>query len=178
MDSYAEASLNPSQESFVTQNPHEHSHDGYSHDHSHDSSHGHSHNNSHPNSLTSHPLDADPSTNLSPEVREFYNIPVSMDPDEASYLVRTILSFKYYQRATFAMNHVRMQQFYALPEAHRNLLQPSFTEKLEAIDEAIEKNAVIARLIARVGEEMLLFGMEVRMGGPITPRQKYRLVSD
>jgi carnosine N-methyltransferase len=100
-----------------------------------------------------------------------------MDPDEASYLVRTILSFKYYQRATFAMNHVRMQQFYALPEAHRNLLQPSFTEKLEAIDEAIEKNAVIARLIARVGEEMLLFGMEVRMGGPITPRQKYRLVS-
>lgn len=76
------------------------------------------------------------------------------------------------------MNHVRMQQFYALPEAHRNLLQPGFTEKLEAIDEAIEKNAVIARLIARVGEEMLLFGMEVRMGGPITPRQKYRLVSD
>lgn len=95
-----------------------------------------------------------------------------MDFDEALYLIRTILSLKYYQRYTFAMNHGRMQQFYALPEAHRNLLQPSFTEKLEAIDAAIEENALIARRIARLGEEMYLDGIEVRMGGPISPRQK------
>ena len=95
-----------------------------------------------------------------------------MDSEEASYLLRTILSFKYYKRYAFAMNHARMQNFYALPEAHRTLLQPEFTEKLEVIDEAIEKNAIIAKRIARLGEEMYLGGMEVRTGGPISPRQK------
>jgi hypothetical protein len=96
-----------------------------------------------------------------------------MDLDEASYLLRTILSFKYYQRYAFAMNHVRMQNFYALPEAHRALLKPQFTDKLQAIDEAIEKNALIAKRIARLGEQMYLGGMEVRTGGPLIPKQKF-----
>ena len=107
------------------------------------------------------------------EIRQFYNVPASMDPEEASYLLRTILSFKYYQRHTFAANHVRMQNFYALSTKHRSLLEPQFTEKLEAIDTAIEKNAIIARRIARLGEEMYLGGMEVPTKGPLVPKQKY-----
>ena len=153
----------------TTEDRHEHPH---SHDHSDDFSHGHSHDHSPSNNTV--PFHPNPLQDLqTTQVRQFYNIPPNMDSAEASYLLRTILSFKYYQRYTFAMNHVRMQQFYALPEAHRNLLQPAFTNKLQAIDEAIEKNAVIARRIARLGEEMYLGGKEVPLGGPITPRQKY-----
>jgi hypothetical protein len=107
------------------------------------------------------------------EIKQFYNVPPEMDFEEASYLLRTILSFKYYQRHAFAMNHVRMQNFYALPEAHRALLKPQFTNKLQAIDEAIEKNSLIAKRIARLGEQMYLGGMEVRTGGPLTPKQKF-----
>jgi hypothetical protein len=109
------------------------------------------------------------------EERRFYNVPPSMDSEEVSYLLRTILSFKHYRRHAFAMNHVRMQNFYALPAAQRALLQPQFTEKLQAIDEAIEKNALIAKRIARLGEEMYLGGSEVPPRGPLTPRQKYSL---
>jgi hypothetical protein len=150
---------------------------GHSHDHYHDSPYSHSHDHSHNDSVIASRLPVNSSFDFeTAQIREFYNIPPSMDSAEASYLIRTILSFKYYQRYPFAMNHVRMQQFYALPEAHRNLLQPTFTEKLEAIDYAIEKNAIIARHIARIGEEMYLDGMEVKMGGPITPREKLFLI--
>ena len=98
-----------------------------------------------------------------------------MDFDEASYLLRTILSFKYYQRNTFLTNHARMESFYALPEKHRNLLQPEFSMKLALIDDAIEKNALLAKKIARLGEEMYLNGMEVKMGGPLAPLHKFVL---
>ena len=108
----------------------------------------------------------------SPMARRFYNIPSSMDSEEASYLIRTILSFKYYQRQSFEMNHIRMQNFYALPESQRALLQPQFTAKLEAIDSAIEKNALLAKQIATLGEEMYLEGREVKMDGPLRPRHK------
>ena len=108
----------------------------------------------------------------SPAVREKYNIPPMMDSEEASYLIRTILSFKYYKKHEFAMNHRRMKSFYALPETQRALLQPEFTKKLEAIDGAKEKNALIANTIAMLGEEMYLGGHEVPMGGPITPKEK------
>ena len=95
-----------------------------------------------------------------------------MEIEEASYLLRTILAFKYYQRHTFATNHVRMRNFYSLPESHRQLLQPQFTQKLEGIDHAIMKNGIIAKRIARLGEEMYLGGKEAKTGGPLTPRQK------
>lgn len=111
------------------------------------------------------------------EASQFYHIPPSMDWEEASYLLRTILSFKYYQQHAFAMNHTRMQSFYALPESHRKLLQPGFTAKLEAIDMAIEKNALIAKRIARLGEEMYLGGVEVKTGGPLVPKHKCLLQS-
>jgi hypothetical protein len=142
-------------------------HSGNHHEHDHPPQEGQ-------RSLTSKPAHSNSGTDLnSLEARQFYNLPPSMDSEEASYLLRTILSFKYYKRYAFAMNHARMQNFYALPESHRKLLQPSFTEKLEAIDAAIEKNAIIANQIARLGEEMYLSGMEVKTGGPITPRQQY-----
>jgi len=96
-----------------------------------------------------------------------------MDIEEASYLLRTILSFKYYKHYTFAANHSRMQNFYALPASQRARLQPAFTNKLEGIDAAIESNAVIARHIASLGEHMYLDGIPVRMGGPLLPMQKY-----
>jgi hypothetical protein len=96
-----------------------------------------------------------------------------MDAEEASYLLRTILSFKHYQRHTFATNHVRMQNFYALPEAHRRLLQPEFTKKLQAIDAAIQANGLIAMEIAKLGEEMYLGGAQVQTSGPLVPKEKY-----
>jgi hypothetical protein len=106
-------------------------------------------------------------------LREFYNIPSSMDMEEASYLIRTILSFKYYQRKAFALNHERMRSFYAMPEAHRKLVQPEFTQKLEAIDKGIEKNTKIATSIARLGEMMYLDGATIPMDGPIVPVEKF-----
>jgi len=109
----------------------------------------------------------------SPSLREFYHIPSGMDPEEASYLLRTILSFKHYTQQIFIANHVRMQNFYALPEAHRRLLQPGFTQKLQAIDAAIERNGVIARKIARLGEEMYLGGAEAKLSGPVVPKERY-----
>jgi hypothetical protein len=151
----------------------------HSHDHSHPHSHEHA---SHPptdaRSITTNLSSLSPGYNPSvAEIRQFYPLDPSMDIDEASYLIRTILSFKYYQRNTLSMNHVRMQSFYALPEKHRQLLQPQFTDKLVGIDEAIEKNAVLARLIATVGEEMYTGGMEVKMGGPLSPKKKYVMYS-
>jgi hypothetical protein len=95
-----------------------------------------------------------------------------MDPDEASYLLRTILSFKHYCRHTFTTNHHRMQNFYSLPQQHRALLQPRLTQKLQAIDEAIVANGVIAKRIARFGEEMYLGGAEVPAQGPLVPKEK------
>lgn len=134
---------------------HDHSHDQFG-DHDHDHPHG-----GHHTAISTSRRNAENELN-SPEARQFYNIPPTMDTEEASYLLRTILSFKYYKRHAFAMNHIRMQNFYALPEFHRVLLQPSFTQKLEAIDAAIERNAIIAKRIARLGEEMYLGGLEVQ----------------
>lgn len=147
--------------------PETHDHSGNHHGHDHPPQEGQ-------HSLTSKPTHSNSGADLnSLEVRQFYNLPPSMDLEEASYLLRTILSFKYYKRYAFVMNHARMQNFYALPESHRILLQPSFTDKLEAIDTAIEKNAIIANRIAKLGEEMYLGGIVVKTGGPITPRQQY-----
>jgi hypothetical protein len=138
--------------------PHNHQHHPHDHPHSHNTS-----------ILTS------PNPDLfTLQTRQFYNIPPSMDEQEASYLLRTILSFKHYSRHTFQQNHKRMQNFYTLSETHRHLLQPAFTQKLERIDVAIERNSVIAKRIARLGEEMYLGGMECPINGPIIPRQKYR----
>ena len=108
----------------------------------------------------------------SPALQRMYNIPPGMDADEASYLIRTILSFKHYKTHTFSLNHRRMQNFYALPSSQRELLQPEFTRKLEAIDLAVEKNSLVARRIARLGEEMYLNGKEVPMVGPVRPKEK------
>jgi hypothetical protein len=147
-----------------------HSHDhSHLHSHSDTSSHSHSHDDTRSITTTMSP-GYNPSAN---EIRQFYHIDPAMDLDESSYLLKTILSFKYYQRNTTLMNHARMQSFYALPSRHRDLLQPGFTEKLEGIDMAIEKNAELARMVARVGEEMYLGGKEVKMGGPLAPLQKY-----
>ena len=149
--------------------PHSHADDyPQSHSHSHHGTHSHSHD----GSDRTHALFDDDSDPESLKIRQIYDIPPSMDIEEASYLLRTILSFKYYQRHTFATNHVRMRNFYSLPESHRQLLQPQFTEKLEAIDHAIVKNGIIAKRIARLGEEMYLGGKDVKTGGPLNPRQK------
>lgn len=151
-----------------------HSHDSDNgHTHSHEDSHDHAHDHSHYGDHRSHDPREQDSDPESLKIRQFYDIPPSMDIEEASYLLRTILSFKYYQRHTFATNHVRMKNFYSLPESQRNLLQPQFTQKLETIDHAIVKNGILAKSIAKLGEEMYLGGNEVRTGGPLTPRQKY-----
>ena len=145
----------------------------YSNPHPHDHHNGHGH--SHEGMVGSHHRFVSSSHITSEEIqiRQIYPISPGMDMEEASYLLRTILSFKHYSQYAFAANHVRMQNFYALPARHRVMLQPNFIDKLEAIDSAIEKNALIAKRIARLGEQMYLEGMEVKMGGPIAPKQKY-----
>ena len=145
--------------------------------HSHDDLGSHSHSLSNPSNqvIPTGSLAATDADLTSPSLRAFYHIPSGMDPEEGSYLIRTILSFKYYTRQTFTANHVRMQNFYALPEAHRRLLQPEFTKKLQAIDAAIERNGVVARNIARLGEKMYLDGAEVKVSGPVVPRERYVL---
>src|SRR5579862_3400163 len=78
------------------------------HGHDHDNGHGHGHGHSHEGMVGSHHRFAS-SSHITPEeiqIRQFYPIPPGMDMEEASYLLRTILSFKHYSQYAFAANHV------------------------------------------------------------------------
>jgi len=135
------------------------------HSQDHSRPHAHSHNSPPPAPAPT------PTTPEEEQIRQFYPIPPEMDLEEASYLLRTILSFKHYRSHSFHTNHFRMQNFYSLPNTQRALLD-SFAQKLEGIDTAVEVNTRLARRIARLGEEMYLGGQEVIMGGPLAPRQR------
>ena len=143
------------------------------HSHPHNHEHGHEHGHSHDGMGIGQRRPLSEMSAKEVGIRQFYPISPNMDIEEASYLLRTILSFKYYKQYAFAANHARMQNFYALPARQRAMLQPDFINKLEGLDAAIEKNAQLAKRIARIGEEMYLDGMEVKMGGPLAPKQKY-----
>ncbi|PHH90306.1 hypothetical protein CDD83_4044 [Cordyceps sp. RAO-2017] len=77
------------------------------------------------------------------------------DPEEIKVIFCAIDSFSQYAKvAHFNVTHLRRRSFYALPQAHWQLLaEPpfSFLDTLDKADEAIDSNAELARAIVRTG---------------------------
>ncbi|KAI1659941.1 N2227-domain-containing protein [Daldinia decipiens] len=77
------------------------------------------------------------------------------DPEEIRVIFCALDSFSQYAKtAHLNCTHLRRQAFYALPQAHWQLLaQPPFSylDTLNRIDDAIESNAELARIIVKVG---------------------------
>ncbi|KAI1093980.1 N2227-domain-containing protein [Rostrohypoxylon terebratum] len=83
------------------------------------------------------------------------------DPEEIRVIFQALDSFSQYAKtAHLNCTHLRRQAFYALPQAHWQLLsQPPFSylDVLNRVDDAIESNAELARTIVKVG--LRSFGM-------------------
>ncbi|KAI0376547.1 N2227-domain-containing protein [Hypomontagnella monticulosa] len=77
------------------------------------------------------------------------------DPEEIRVIFCALDSFSQYAKtAHLNCTHLRRQAFYALPQAHWTLLsQPPFSylDTLDRIDDAIESNAELARIIVKFG---------------------------
>ncbi|TDZ31503.1 Carnosine N-methyltransferase [Colletotrichum spinosum] len=77
------------------------------------------------------------------------------DPEETKVIFCALDSFIQYAKvAHFNVTHLRRQSFYALPQAHWQMLAAppfNFLETLERTDEAIDANANLARAIALNG---------------------------
>ncbi|KXH68433.1 hypothetical protein CSAL01_11093 [Colletotrichum salicis] len=77
------------------------------------------------------------------------------DPEETRVIFCALDSFLQYAKvAHFNVTHLRRQSFYALPQAHWQLLAAppfNFLDTLERTDDAIESNAELARAIAHNG---------------------------
>ncbi|KAI0021886.1 N2227-domain-containing protein [Xylariomycetidae sp. FL0641] len=77
------------------------------------------------------------------------------DPEEVRVIFCALDSFSQYAKiAHLNCTHIRRQAFYALPQAHWQMLaQPPFSylDTLNRVDDAIEKNAELARMIVKVG---------------------------
>ncbi|KAK1593999.1 N2227-like protein-domain-containing protein [Colletotrichum navitas] len=77
------------------------------------------------------------------------------DPEETRVIFCALDSFLQYAKvAHFNVTHLRRQSFYALPQAHWQMLAAppfNFLDTLERTDEAIESNAELARAIAHNG---------------------------
>ncbi|KAH0441653.1 hypothetical protein CcaCcLH18_01913 [Colletotrichum camelliae] len=77
------------------------------------------------------------------------------DPEETRVIFCALDSFLQYAKvAHFNVTHLRRQSFYALPQAHWQMLAAppfNFLDTLERTDEAIDTNAELARAIAQNG---------------------------
>ncbi|KAJ5005057.1 Carnosine N-methyltransferase [Colletotrichum sp. SAR 10_66] len=77
------------------------------------------------------------------------------DPEETKVIFCALDSFLQYAKvAHFNVTHLRRQSFYALPQAHWQMLAAppfNFLDTLERTDEAIDTNAELARAIAQNG---------------------------
>ncbi|KAI2622185.1 N2227-domain-containing protein [Hypomontagnella submonticulosa] len=77
------------------------------------------------------------------------------DPEEVRVIFCALDSFSQYAKtAHLNCTHLRRQAFYALPQAHWTMLaQPPFSylDTLNRIDDAIESNAELARIIVKFG---------------------------
>jgi carnosine N-methyltransferase len=81
------------------------------------------------------------------------------------------LCSQYAKVAHFNTTHLRRQSFYALPRAHLELLASppfSYLDTLNAVDDAIDKNAELSLAIWQAGLES--FGMPLQ---PDSPQPKY-----
>ncbi|KUJ21091.1 N2227-domain-containing protein [Mollisia scopiformis] len=85
------------------------------------------------------------------------------DPDEQRVLFAALDSFYQYSKtAHFNTTHLRRQAFYALPRAHWELLaEPPFSylDTLNAVDDAIDKNAELSLAILHSGLESFGIGL-------------------
>ncbi|KAE9379070.1 N2227-domain-containing protein [Stipitochalara longipes BDJ] len=90
------------------------------------------------------------------------------DPDEQRVLFGALDSFYQYAKvAHFNTTHLRRQSFYALPRAHLELLAAppfSYLDTLNAVDDAIDKNAELSLAIWQAGLES--FGMQPQLDMP------------
>ncbi|KAH6603304.1 hypothetical protein Trco_008079 [Trichoderma cornu-damae] len=77
------------------------------------------------------------------------------DPEEIRVIFCALDSFAQYAKvAHFNVTHLRRQSFYALPQAHWQLLAAppfNFLDTLDKVDEAIDTNAGLARAILKSG---------------------------
>ena len=94
----------------------------------------------------------------------------------ASRRLRAVLTSarQYAKAAHFQCTHLRRQAFYALPQAHwQKLAAPpfNFLETLDKIDDAIESNAELARIIFKTGLEMFHVGVPSETGDLVLPPQ-------
>ncbi|EGS17483.1 S-adenosylmethionine-dependent methyltransferase-like protein [Thermochaetoides thermophila DSM 1495] len=85
------------------------------------------------------------------------------DPEELGVIFRTLDSYQQYAKvAHFQCTHIRRQAFYALPQAHwKRLAAPPFNylDTLDKVDEAIDSNAELARIIVQTGLDMFRIGV-------------------
>ncbi|KAL2268524.1 hypothetical protein VTJ83DRAFT_3370 [Remersonia thermophila] len=90
------------------------------------------------------------------------------DQEELQVIYRTLDSYQQYAKiAHFQCTHLRRQAFYALPRAHwQRLAAPPFNylETLDKVDDAIESNAELARIIFRNGLDMFHIGVPSESG--------------
>ncbi|KAL2025163.1 hypothetical protein VTK56DRAFT_165 [Thermocarpiscus australiensis] len=97
------------------------------------------------------------------------------DQEELQVVYRALDSYQQYAKvAHFQCTHLRRQAFYALPQAHwKRLAAPPFNylDTLERIDEAIESNAELARIIVKTGLQMFHVGTPSENGELQLPRQ-------
>ncbi|KAI7819628.1 N2227-like protein-domain-containing protein [Gamsiella multidivaricata] len=107
------------------QQQHQHQEHSHSHDHDHDNGHGHGHEHSHEHG--DHYEDDD----IHEETLHFHKI---------------IKAFSQYKSSAMYANHRRRTDFYSLPERQQKLL-PSYLERMEKVDEAIEANYEIIKII-------------------------------
>ncbi|KAK4148246.1 N2227-like protein-domain-containing protein [Dichotomopilus funicola] len=97
------------------------------------------------------------------------------DPEELQVIYRTLDSYQQYAKvAHFQCTHLRRQAFYALPQTHwQRLASPPFNylNTLDKIDDAIECNAELARVIFKRGLEMFRVGVPSHTGDLMLPPQ-------
>ncbi|KAK0719892.1 N2227-like protein-domain-containing protein [Lasiosphaeris hirsuta] len=77
------------------------------------------------------------------------------DPEETRVMFSALDSFLQYAKvARFNCTHLRRQSFYALPQTHWQMLAAppfNYLETLDKVDEAIDSNAELARMIVKNG---------------------------
>ncbi|KAI0408050.1 N2227-like protein-domain-containing protein [Xylaria palmicola] len=95
------------------------------------------------------------------------------DPEEIRVIFCALDSFSQYAKyAHLNCTHFRRQAFYALPQAHWQMLAgPPFNylDTLDRVDDAIESNAELARIIVKKG--LRSFGMIPAGQEPVIPEE-------
>ncbi|KAK3327967.1 N2227-like protein-domain-containing protein [Cercophora scortea] len=83
------------------------------------------------------------------------------DPEERRVIFCALDSYMQYAKvAHFNTTHLRRQSFYALPQAHWQMLAAppfNYLDTLDKVDDAIDANAELARVIVKTGLPSILY---------------------